>query len=265
MPEHSESQRLREGVSVSGLSFGYPETDLLFHDVSCFIRPSEIIGLIGTSGCGKSTLLRLVGGLLQPLTGDVRIDGDSPATAANLGALSFAFQQPALLPWRSCLDNILIPLFLLHRPRDDRFIQGLMSAFGLSGHERKFPHELSGGLAQRASLARALVIGPKLLLLDEPLSSIDWPLRRSVLLFIRDYCKTRGVTTLVVSHDSRELAFLCDRVLVVGGDCAQRFREFCLPPLEHNAINTFTSAEFFRICISLDEFAYDLPTFATVG
>src|SRR5437867_13315043 len=122
-----------------------------------------------------------------------------------MGQLSLAFQHPGLLPWRTCLENIALPAELLGHKYPRPLVDLLIDRFGLRESEAKFPHELSGGLAQRASVARSLIVEPEVLLLDEPLSFVDWPLRRSVLCTIREFCKRRRVTSIVVSHDSREL------------------------------------------------------------
>jgi len=247
---------LRDGVTVSGLSFGYAGGAPLFTNMSFSVRPAETVGIMGPSGCGKSTLLRLLAGLIPTEPGIVHVDGEAPERSARSGAVSFAFQQPALLPWRSCLDNMLLPLHLLKRDTPRELTQELLHSFGLRGSETKLPHQLSGGLAQRTSLARALVVEPALLLLDEPLSFVDWPLRRSMLLLLRTFCRSRHVTAVVVSHDARELVFLCDRVVVFSAGVSTSLREFALPSLGNTTIDTFGSPTFFKTTVDLDDFAY---------
>lgn len=243
-------------VESDDLSFGYYDSPLLFRGCSFAVETGKTIGIMGPSGSGKSTLLRLIAGLLSPSSGTIRVAGVSPTRAASEGRISFAFQEPALLPWRSVLSNVLLPLELVGRaPQRDRYLE-LFRALGIGELASRYPSQLSGGQAQRAGLARALLMEAPILLLDEPLSSVDWPLRIALLAFLRQSAQSLSRTTLVVSHDSRELVFLCDRVIVLDASDPAGFRTFEVPAVHTTQLKVVTTTTFFQATIELDNFAY---------
>ncbi len=185
--------------------------------VSLECRPGSFTALIGPSGCGKSTLLRLALGLDQPDQGEIRIGGLSPKEATASGDTGVAFQDSALLPWRNVEANIALPLDVIGKPRSQFAgqISDLISLVGLKGFEKSLPGELSGGMRQRASIARALVTRPGILFLDEPFGALDQILRRQMNIELQRIWAESKATTLLVTHGIDEAVFLADRVVVM--------------------------------------------------
>nr|WP_321454956.1 ABC transporter ATP-binding protein [uncultured Cohaesibacter sp.] len=186
-------------------------------DVSLECPEGSFTALIGPSGCGKSTILRLALGLDAPDTGDVQISGMAPQAAARSGKTGVAFQDAALMPWRTVEDNILLPVDVLGRKRADYQPQAakLVDLVGLNGFEKALPGELSGGMRQRAAIARALITRPEILFLDEPFGALDQILRRQMNIELQRIWLESNATTLLVTHGIDEAIFLADRVVVM--------------------------------------------------
>jgi NitT/TauT family transport system ATP-binding protein len=172
--------------------------------------------LVGPSGCGKSTLLRMIAGLDDPSSGEVKISGETPVQMRRKAGLAFAFQDAALLPWRSVRSNIALVRKLAALPPDPDGIDHLIRLVGLEGFEDRRPADLSGGMRQRAAIARCLATDPRLLLLDEPFGAVDELTRARLNRELPALWQGRGMTTLLVTHSVAEAVMLSDRVIVLS-------------------------------------------------
>ncbi|WP_458042628.1 MULTISPECIES: ABC transporter ATP-binding protein [Bacteria] len=181
------------------------------------IEEGEFVAIIGPSGCGKSTVLRLAAGLDEPTNGTVEIFGAEPRQLAKQHRLGVAFQEHALLPWASVRSNITLPYKVAGRKVDDARVDGLIELVGLSGFEKARPKQLSGGMRQRVSIARALVLSPDLLLLDEPFGALDAVTRRRMNAELARIWGEEKITSILVTHDVDEALILADRIIVMTG------------------------------------------------
>ena len=192
-------------------------------EITLSVHEREFIAIVGPSGCGKSTFMKLASGLRAPSRGSVVVEGKP--VSGPLKIVGMAFQNATLLPWRTTLDNVLLPLEIV-QPYRARFkrereefrarARALLETVGLKGQEDKFPWQLSGGMQQRASICRALVHEPKLLLLDEPFASLDAFTREELWCVLRDLWSQKQFTVVLVTHDLREATFLADTVYVMS-------------------------------------------------
>jgi NitT/TauT family transport system ATP-binding protein len=205
------------------ISYGGEEEGLLALDhVSIDVGVGEFVAVVGPSGCGKSTLMKLVTGLLPPSSGSVMVDGEE--VTSPIKCVGMAFQNSTLMPWRTTLKNVMLPLEIVqpfkrerrqqseaHKARAER----LLDAVGLGGFGPKYPWQLSGGMQQRANLCRALVHEPKLLMLDEPFGALDQFTREELWVIMQDLWTTRRPTVLLVTHDLKEAGYLANRICVM--------------------------------------------------
>lgn len=200
-------------------SFSVGREDLeALKGITLDVRYGEFLCVLGPSGCGKSTLLRIIGGLLEPTSGEVAIGGQTPVEAQADKALGFVFQESSLLPWRTVRDNIRLPLEVNRlRSRNGSYaVEELLRLVGLERFGRYYPLQLSGGMQQRVALARALAFGPSLLLMDEPFGALDEITRAAMRYELLRIWDLDQKTVVFVTHSISEAIILSDRVAVLS-------------------------------------------------
>ncbi|NHN84832.1 ATP-binding cassette domain-containing protein [Acetobacter musti] len=203
-------------LGLSAIRHGYTlgrDFTAVIGGVTLNIAAGEFVALLGPSGCGKSTLLRLIAGLEAPHEGEILADG-LPVAGPHPDRI-LMFQDPTLYPWRTVRQNVSLSQDISGK-KDAAAVDDIISLVGLSGFERAWPHQLSGGMAQRAALARALINHPKLLLLDEPLGKLDALTRLTMQTELHRLWKERGFTAVMVTHDVEEALFLATRIVTLS-------------------------------------------------
>jgi len=193
-------------------SFGRLE---VLKDLDLVAEEQQFVSVVGPSGCGKTTLLRIVGGLIDPTAGTVRVDGDDAMASKKEGAFGFVFQKPVLLPWRTVSENVGLPGELFNHVQLSRTPQEVLETVGLKGFEDVYPRQLSGGMLQKAALARVLLYDPSVLLMDEPFGALDEITRERMNFEFLRIWRARKPTVLFVTHDLREAVLLADKVVVL--------------------------------------------------
>jgi len=213
-------------IHLAGVRKNYGE-HLAISDATFDVMPGELVALVGPSGCGKSTLLKILAGLHGHDGGEVRIGSPShPFDPAK--DVGMVFQAPLLLKWRRILENVLLPAEILGLPSGEsrERARHLLNMVGLAGSEEKYPYELSGGMQQRAAIARALVHDPKLVLMDEPFGALDALTREKMNLELLRIWKEAGKTIVFVTHGISEAVFLGTRVVVLTAGPARMADNF---------------------------------------
>jgi putative hydroxymethylpyrimidine transport system ATP-binding protein len=213
---------------VKNLSYAFPSDTGkkdIFQDVSLDVKHGEFVSVIGASGSGKSTLFRIIAGLLEPDIGDIWLDGCHSEN--RLGQTGYMPQKDLLLPWRTIIDNVILPLEISKQNKQSKLaeIREWLSRFGLADYEAAYPHELSGGMKQRAAFLRTMLIGKDLLLLDEPFGALDALTKRTMHSWLLELWGELQKTVLFITHDLEEAILLSDRIYLLPGDIDKKVQE----------------------------------------
>jgi NitT/TauT family transport system ATP-binding protein len=210
-------------ISLRGVSvvFGAGDTAQsvrALQDIDLDVRPGEFVSLIGPSGCGKSTLLRVIGDLLAPTSGTISVNGKTPRQARLSREYGIVFQQPVLYDWRTVAQNVQLPLEVMKVPAKEARarVDALLRLVGLADFAKRYPWELSGGMQQRVSIARALSFKPSVLLMDEPFGALDEMTRERLNRELLNIWAETGTTIVFVTHSIAEAIFLSDRAVVMS-------------------------------------------------
>ena len=245
-------------VAVRGASVVYPAPDAPVHalqSVDLEIAAGEFVSLIGPSGCGKTTLLRVIADL-EPLTsGAVEVNGMSPHDARLARAYGYVFQAPALFPWRTVLGNVMLPLQIQRRPRRDAeaVARVQLERVGLAGFERKYPWQLSGGMQQRVSIARALGFEPRLLMMDEPFGALDEITRDRLNEQLRQLWRRERRTIVFVTHSIAEAVYLSTRIVVMSPRPGRIVRQIRSPLPDERPLGLRDTPEFIAVAHEVRE------------
>lgn len=211
---------MKNVISINALNMIYQTRNIetvALKDASLAVSEGEFISLIGPSGCGKTTLLRIIADLIQPSSGEILVAGKSPRQARLAREYGYVFQAPALLEWRNVLENVMLPLEIMGYTKQRRKEQAasLLEMVGLKHFHRQYPWQLSGGMQQRVSIARALAFDPKLLLMDEPFGALDEITREAMNLELLRIWEETKKTVIFVTHSIPEAVFLSTRIVVM--------------------------------------------------
>ena len=244
---HQASQNVIElsGVDVTYRSGTEPIKAL--DSIDLCAKGGEFLALVGPSGCGKSTLLKVIAGLLRPAEGVVRVNGvDVSGSTSDVGIV---FQSPVLMAWRSVIDNILLQIEIRHGNVEKHrgLAKDLIELVGLTGFEKVYPFQLSGGMQQRVALCRALIHNPPLLLMDEPFGALDALTREQMNLELQRIWMEQRKTVLLITHSISEAVFLADRVLVMSARPGKIIAEFAVPLVRPRSLKSMGTKMFITL------------------
>jgi NitT/TauT family transport system ATP-binding protein len=245
-------------VEVRNAQVIYAADDAPVHaleNINLSIKQGEFVALIGPSGCGKTTLLRVIADL-EPLTGgSVLVNGMTPREARLARAYGYVFQAPALFAWRTVLANVMLPLEIQKRPRAEceRIARQQLERVGLAGFERKYPWQLSGGMQQRVSIARALGFEPRILMMDEPFGALDEITRDDLNEQLQELWQRERRTIVFVTHSIAEAVYLSTRIVVMSPRPGRIVRVLESPLPEERHLGLRDSADFIALAHTLRE------------
>jgi len=246
-------------VTISGLSHVYPTASghlQALKDISFAIQKAEVIAILGPSGSGKSTLLQCIGGLLPFAKGQILINGCTPEEARSKKWISFAFQEAALLAWRTVANNISLPLEL-GDPSDNSYeVEKLLALTRLEKFRDFYPHQLSGGMKQRTSFARSLITKPQLLLLDEPFGSLDLLTRLHLTQEFSRIVRDTNTTVLFVTHSIEEAVFMASRVIILSPLPGKIVADIRINLPKHRDAKTLQSPDFLKLTAQCRDLLY---------
>ena len=250
-------------LTIQNLSYSFNplHSPPLFTDLTMKVCKGEFVSIVGASGCGKSTLFKMIAGLLEPSGGELILHGSTSSTRNRLGNIAYMPQQDLLLPWRTVLDNCLLPWEINQvRSKAETIstIREMLKRFGLSEVEKAFPNELSGGMRQRVALLRTLITGGDLMLLDEPFGALDAITKREMHKWLLDLWGELGKTVLFITHDLEEAVLLSDRIyLMTGRSHSDPLEEMVIElPRPRNFTMNYTP-EFLELREDLERRLYD--------
>jgi NitT/TauT family transport system ATP-binding protein len=211
---------MKKDITIHGLKKAYLKNKEHIHvldDITLNIKEDQFVSVVGLTGCGKTTLLKIIGGLLEPSSGEVRIAGASPRLALKRHKLGFVFQESSLLPWRSAYENVRLNREIFEPPDNagKNIISDIMDSVGLANFKEFYPSELSGGMRVCVSIARTFSSMPKILLMDEPFSHLDEVTRQKMNELLLALWAKNKATTVLVTHNISDAVFLSDKVVVL--------------------------------------------------
>ena len=248
-------------IEAKDLSLTFTTADgpvFALSNVNLTVADGDFVSFIGPSGCGKTTLLRVIADLEPASSGAISVNGMTPAEARLARAYGYVFQAPALYPWRTVEQNVGLPLEIMGLDDAAGRIRRNLDLVNLGGFEKKFPWQLSGGMQQRVSIARALAFDPRLLLMDEPFGALDEISRNRLDERLLQLSTERSLTTLFVTHSIYEAAFLSTRVIVMAANPGRIFAEHVIDaPLDRD--------DTFRMSASFAEHARELSRLLTAA
>ncbi len=221
--DFSKPRSTKTEIKIEDVGVQFPDKNggepvIALQNINLDIKEGEFISLLGPSGCGKTTLLRCIADLLQPTSGSISIEGQTPKDIRLQKKFGIVFQNPVLYEWRTVRRNVCMPMELMGMPKKDRTarVSKMLDLVGLMEFGQKYPHELSGGMQQRVGIARALAIRPQILLMDEPFSALDEFTKEKLHEDLLRIWRKTNKTVIFVTHNIQEAVFLSDRVVVLS-------------------------------------------------
>jgi NitT/TauT family transport system ATP-binding protein len=240
-------------IALRGVGKTFANGVVALDGLDLAVRPGEFLSLLGPSGCGKSTALRIVAGLTEPTTGAVEWSAPADRAAQTRRQIGFVFQEPTLMPWATIAANVRLPLRLLGLDTDAARVSAALDRVGLAGFAQAYPRELSGGMKMRASIARALITEPTLLLMDEPFAALDEITRFRLNGDLLGLWQTLGKTVVFVTHSVFESVFLSSRIIIMSPRPGHVFRELVIAAPYPRDERFRTSAEYAGWCRMVSE------------
>lgn len=236
-------------IDVNKVNFGFIPGIEILKDINLNLCQNQVLSIVGASGCGKSTLLRLIAGLIQPTSGEIYLNNEFPVQLQNKRKIGIAFQDSCLVDWLSVEKNILLPT-KLGKLSSDNFnnltqrAHSIIDLVRLSQFKHYFPNQLSGGMKQRVSFARALINEPDILLLDEPFSALDSITKIRLMIDFSKILAERNLTTVFITHDIEEAVFLSDKIIFLSQSPATIVKELEVGITQPRNFDTYNIAEF---------------------